>query len=135
MDVGGLRANGRQFRQIARVAGLVNGGYPGQRKSASHLQASSNLFYDAFREYDPDNLLLVQGHRELLEQQLEVTRMRTALARIAESKMVILTPKHVPPLAFPLLVDRLRDRVSSETLADRVRRMQEGLEKAAALEG
>ncbi|HUP81536.1 MAG TPA: ligase-associated DNA damage response DEXH box helicase [Pirellula sp.] len=122
----------RQFRQVARVAGLIKGSYPGERKSASHLQASSNLFYEAFREYDPDNLLLQQTHRELLEQQLEVTRMRTALGRIARSKMLILSPEHVSPLAFPLLVDQLRDRVSSESLADRVRRMQLQLEKAAA---
>jgi ATP-dependent Lhr-like helicase len=35
------------------------------------------------------------------------------------------------PFAFPLLVDRLRDKVSSETLAERVRKMQLQLEKAA----
>jgi ATP-dependent helicase Lhr and Lhr-like helicase len=35
------------------------------------------------------------------------------------------------PLAFPILVDRTRERVSSEKLADRVRRMQVQLERAA----
>ena len=57
----------RQFREIARIAGLIFEGYPGQRKSARHLQASSNLFYDVFTEYDSDNLLLKQAHREVLE--------------------------------------------------------------------
>lgn len=33
------------------------------------------------------------------------------------------------PLAFPIMVDRLRSRVSSEKLAARVRRMQLRLEK------
>ena len=35
----------RQFREIARVAGLVFNGYPGAAKSTKHLQASSSLFY------------------------------------------------------------------------------------------
>ena len=34
-------------------------------------------------------------------------------------------------LAFPLLVDRTRERVSSESLADRIKRMQLALERAA----
>lgn len=121
----------RQFRQIARVAGLIQGGYPGQRKSASHLQASSNLFFDVFSEYDPQNLLLEQSRREVLEQQLEASRMEAALTRIESSRIVITNPPKVTPFAFGLLVDKLRERVSSESLADRIERMQAELEKAA----
>lgn len=122
----------RQFRQIARVAGLIQGGYPGQRKSNSFVQASSNLFFDVFNEYDPDNLLLLQSRREVLEQQLEAARMTKALRRIGTSKIRMMKPPKVTPLAFPLLVDKLRERISSETLADRVARMQAELEKAAS---
>lgn len=121
----------RQFRQIARVAGLIHPGYPGQRKSASHVQASSNLFFDVFCEYDPDNLLLEQSRREVLELQLESDRMFDALDRIENSEIVVTNPPKVTPLSFPLLVDKLRERVSSETLADRIKRMQQQLEKAA----
>ena len=35
------------------------------------------------------------------------------------------------PLSFPLLVDRTRNKVSSEKLADRIARMQLALERAA----
>ncbi len=121
----------RQFRQIARVAGLIHPGYPGQRKSTSHVQASSNLFFDVFCQYDPDNLLLEQARREVLELQLESSRLITALDRLESSEMVVTDPPKVTPLAFPLLVDKLRERVSSETLADRIRRMQDQLEQAA----
>ncbi len=121
----------RQFRQIARVAGLIHPGLPGRRKSASHLQASSNLFFDVFCQYDPKNMLLEQSRREVLEQQLESSRMRLALQRIEKSRIIINEPKRVTPLSFGLLVDKLRERVSSETLADRVRRMQADLELAA----
>lgn len=121
----------RQFRQIARVAGLISQGFPGQRKSTSHLQASSNLFFDVFTKYDPGNMLLEQSRREVLDFQLEATRMRSALERIAQSRIVIERPERVTPLAFPLLVDKLRERISSESLAVRIARMQAELELAA----
>ncbi|EMI45439.1 ligase-associated DNA damage response DEXH box helicase [Rhodopirellula sp. SWK7] len=121
----------RQFRQIARVAGLIHPGYPGQCKSTSHVQASSNLFFDVFQEYDPDNLLLEQSRREVLEFQLESSRLFDALERIERSEMLITEPPKVTPLAFPLLVDKLRERISSETLGERIARMQQQLEKAA----
>jgi len=121
----------RQFRQIARVSGLIQGGFPGQRKSNSHIQASSNLFFDAFSEHDPGNLLLEQCRREVLEQQLEWTRLRRALERIEEGKIKMIYPPKVTPLAFSLMVDKLRERLSSETLAERVARMQKALENAA----
>jgi ATP-dependent Lhr-like helicase len=121
----------RQFREIARVAGLVFPGLPRSGKTARQLQASSSLFFDVFRQYDPGNLLLSQAHREVLERQLESSRLGRTLERLTTAKVVITEPKRVTPLAFPLLVDRTRERVSSESLADRIRRMQAALEKAA----
>ena len=121
----------RQFREIARVAGLVFPGFPHSGKSARQLQASSGLFFDVFMRYDSGNMLLSQAHREVLERQLERTRLGHTLLRISESETVITSPPRTPPLAFPLLVDRTRDRVSSEKLADRIRRMQRTLERAA----
>lgn len=121
----------RQFRQIARVAGLIHPGFPGKKRTAKNLQASSNLFFDVFQEYDPDNLLLGQSQDEVLQFQLETGRMQNALDRIAASEPVLKDPPKVTPLSFPLLVDKLRERVSSETLADRVARMQAELEQAA----
>ncbi len=121
----------RQFRQIARVAGLIQAGFPGQRKSASHIQASSNLIYDVFCQYDPQNMLLEQSRREVLEMQLEIERISTALDRIRKGKLLLTSPPKTTPLAFPLLVDKLRERLSSESLADRVARLQQQLENAA----
>ncbi|MCC6511654.1 MAG: ligase-associated DNA damage response DEXH box helicase [Pirellulaceae bacterium] len=121
----------RQFREIARVAGLLFQGYPGQRKQARHLQASSNLFYDVFSEYDPENLLLRQARREVLERQLEEQRMIAALDRLGQSRILIERLLRPTPLAFPLLTDRLRDRLSSESFAQRVQRLVESLEQAA----
>lgn len=121
----------RQFREIARVAGLVFEGYPGQRKRARQLQASSNLFYDVFSEYDPNNLLLLQSRREVLQRQLEEDRLIHVLRRICQGETVIRDIVRPTPFAFPLIVDSLRDRLSSEKLADRIERMQRSLEQAA----
>jgi ATP-dependent Lhr-like helicase len=121
----------RQFRETARVAGLVSVGRPGANKSAKQLQASSSLFYDVFQEYDPGNLLLRQAQREVLEQQFEETRLRAALARIEAGPIQFVRPPKPTPLAFPLLVERLRGGLSSESLAERVRRMTAELEAYA----
>ncbi|HEU0014942.1 MAG TPA: ligase-associated DNA damage response DEXH box helicase [Longimicrobium sp.] len=121
----------RQFREIARVAGLVFQGFPHAGKTARQLQASSGLFFDVFTRYDPGNLLVSQAHREVMERQLESSRLGRTLERLSRSRVVITDPRRTPPLAFPLLVDRTREAVSSESLVDRVRRMQVALEKAA----
>ena len=121
----------RQFREIARVAGLVFPGFPHSGKSARQLQASSGLFFDVFMRYDAGNMLLSQAHREVLERQLERTRLGHTLQRISAAEVILTNPPRTPPLAFPLLIDRTRERVSSEKLADRIRRMQRTLERAA----
>ena len=121
----------RQFRELARVAGLVFPGFPRAGKTAKQLQVSSGLFFDVLQRYDPANLLLAQASREVLERQLESTRLGVALHRLSRANVVIMQPKKPTPLAFPLLVDSTRERVSSESFGDRVRRMQLALERAA----
>ncbi len=121
----------RQFREIARVAGLVFPGFPGMGKSAKQLQASSGLFYDVFERYDPNNLLLWQARQEVLDRQLEESRLISALRRLGASKIVQTHPQRPTPLAFPLLVDRWRETVTSESLSDRIARMTAEGEEAA----
>ena len=121
----------RQFREIARVAGLIFQGYPGLAKSVKQVQASSELLYDVFARYDPDNLLIFQAHREVLERQLEQARLARTLERITAGRITVLEVERPTPLAFPLLVDRAREQVSSEKLANRVRRMAAPLEREA----
>ena len=121
----------RQFREIARVAGLIFQGYPGSHKSVKQVQASSGLLYDVFARYDPENLLLFQAHREVLERQLEQSRLGHTLERIAGGRISIKDVERPTPLAFALLVDRAREQVSSEKFLDRVRRLVAPLERAA----
>ena len=121
----------RRFREIARVAGLVFQGFPGAPKSTRQVQASSSLFYEVFRKHDRGNLLLTQAEAEALEQELEIGRLRATLARMRERQLVFTRPPRFTPFAFPLMVERLREAVTTEKLSDRVQRLLAELEQAA----
>jgi ATP-dependent helicase Lhr and Lhr-like helicase len=121
----------RQFREIARVAGLVFQGYPGQSKTARQLQASSGLLYDVFAQYDASNPLLTQAEREVLERQLEASRLLAALARLRAHRRVEIACERPTPFSFPLMVEGLREQLSTEKLEARVVRMVAELEEKA----
>ena len=121
----------RQFRDIARIAGLVFQGYPGAGKTARQIQASSGLFFDVFVRYEPDNRLLAQARREVLERHLEVRRLRESLERAQSLRWVVQHTERLTPLAFPLWAMWIQGQLSTEAWGDRIRRMVEQLEEAA----
>ncbi len=114
----------RHFREIARVAGLVFQGYPGAGKSNKQLQASSGLIYDVFARFDATNPLLGQTRNEVLQRELEYSRLSAAMQRFEGMQLLVSKTDRPSPFAFPLMVERLYEKLSSETLADRVTRMQ-----------
>jgi ATP-dependent Lhr-like helicase len=113
-----------QFRDIARVAGLVFQTYPGARKSGRQFQASSSLIFDVLQDFDPGNLLLHQARREVLDRHFEHSRLARTLDRMASSRLLITEPEHVTPLAFPLLIERHAQRLTSETVLERIEKMR-----------
>lgn len=113
----------RKFRDIARISGLIFQGFPGRQKKERHLQASSQLMFEVFREYEPEHLLFMQTFDEVMTFQLEESRMRKTLKKISESKIIITRPEKATPFSFPIIVDRLREKMSSEKLEDRIKRM------------
>ncbi|MEN9686039.1 MAG: hypothetical protein RLZZ28_1825 [Bacteroidota bacterium] len=120
----------RKFRDIAVIGGLIFQGMPGEKKKARHLQSSASLLFKVFAEFEPDNLLLKQSYHEVLFQQMDETRLRQALQRIYQNKIILSFPEQITPLSFPIIVDGLsRNNYSSEKLEDRVRKMQAQLEK------
>lgn len=119
----------RKFRDIACISGLVFQGYPNGKKKDRHLQSSSQLFFNVFSEYEPENLLLQQAMEEVMTFQLEESRMRAALDRINSQEIKLCFPEKATPFSFPILVDRLREHLSSEKLEDRVNKMKALLEK------
>ena len=113
----------RRFRGIAQVSGLITQAMPGQNKTGGQLQISAALLFDVFQKHEPDHLLLEQARREVLEEQLEQPRLRSALTRMASSSWQQQRIPRPGPLAFPLLVERLNNRLSNETLLERVQRL------------
>lgn len=124
----------RQFREVARVAGLIFTGYPGAPKVARQVQSSAGLLFDVFNRYDPDNLLLDQAQREVIERQMEVVRLAETLRRIQSVRLRLVRVTRFTPLAFPLWASRLSSstaHLSSESNAARIKRMVSQLEGAA----
>jgi ATP-dependent Lhr-like helicase len=113
----------RRFREIARVAGLVFTGYPGANKGLRQLQASSSLFYEVFRKYDAGNKLLGQAEQEALSQELEIGRLRAVLADMSARRIRWVELRAPSPFSLPLMVERLRERLSNEKLKDRLDRL------------
>ena len=113
----------RKFRDIAHIAGLVFTGFPGKTMKNRHLQASTSLLFDVFREYEPDNVLVRQAYHEALQFQLEEFRLREALRRLQQLKVVIRECNRPTPFAFPIMVDHLREKLSTESLEARVAKM------------
>jgi ATP-dependent helicase Lhr and Lhr-like helicase len=113
----------RRFREIARISGLVFQGFPGAPKSAKQVQASSGLFFEVFRKYDPSNLLLQQAEQEVLQQELDIERLAQVLARMRSAQRDVVILERPSPMCLPLMVERLREELSTEALAQRLARL------------
>jgi len=123
----------RQFREIARVAGLLTPSLPGRAaRSLRQVQASSGLLYDVLRRYDPGHLLLAQAEREVFELQLEAPRLLAALRDCERRVLALCEPRALTPLSFPLWTESLRGQLSTETWQARVRRAAAQLEQRYA---
>jgi ATP-dependent Lhr-like helicase len=114
----------RKFRDVATISGLVFQGFPGKPVRFKHLQSNSGILYGVFEDYDPDNLLLEQAHREVLEMQMERDSIFEAIRKINRQQIVLKKPGQFTPFSFPIMVDRLRATLSSESLEDRIAKMR-----------
>lgn len=122
----------RQFRDIARIAGLVDAGTPRRGKTGRQLQVSSGLMFDVLERHDAENLLLEQARREVLDAQLDHTELRAVLERLAAQHWLITRPARFTPFSFPLWADRLQTQtLSTESWQSRVEREARRLEKLA----
>ncbi|WP_420402203.1 ligase-associated DNA damage response DEXH box helicase [Flagellimonas sp.] len=119
----------RKFRDIAVISGMVFTGYPEKGVKMKHLQSSSQLLFDVFKDFEDDNLLYQQAFTETFEHQLEEGRLRLALERIAQQEVVWKQCNNPTPFSFPIITDRLREKLSNEKLADRIKRMTRILTK------
>lgn len=123
----------RQFREIARIAGLLVPSLPGGApKSLRAVQASSGLIFDVLRRFDPGHVLLAQAEREVFDAQLDLRHIEAALVDCARRTIALHSPPSFTPLSFPLWTDGFRGRLSTEDWQARVRRAAQQLEKRHA---
>ncbi len=123
----------RQFREIARIAGLLPPTVPGRpQKSTRQLQASSGLIFDVLQRYDPQHMLLELAEREVFAGQLEVQRLQRVLDECARRRVHLERPRGLTPLSFPLWAEGLRGQLSTEDWKTRVQRAASQLEKRHA---
>ena len=119
----------RKFRDIAVIGGLVFQGTPSQPIKSKHLQSSSQLFFEVFKDYEPDNLLYQQALDETFEHDMEQGRLLQAFVRMNKQQIRWIETHQPTPFSFPLITDRLRGKMSSESVEDRIRKMYLQLEK------
>lgn len=120
----------RRFRAIAQISGLVLNGYPGQAKSGGQLQISAALLFDVFNRHEPENRLVAQARSEVLSDQLDLPRITGALQRLRHCSLQLEVTPRPGPLAFPLLAERLNNRMSNESLLERLQRLRQDAERA-----
>ena len=113
----------RKFKNIAQISGLVNNHIPSKAKTSNQLQISSNLLFDVFTKYEDKHLLLKQSYREVRQQQLESGRLGSCLKRMKDLKLIVKNTKNPSPFAFPLLVERLNNTLSNESIEKRVEKL------------
>lgn len=110
----------RKFRDIASIAGLIFRGFPGKGIGFKHLQASSSQLYEVFQDYEPNHVLLRQAMEEVLYQQVDFLRLKKAFETLKTLPLQLKSTPKPSPLAFPIMVDRLREQLSTESIENRI---------------
>jgi len=121
----------RRFRDIAVISGLVFQGFPNKPLKTKHLQSGAQLFYEVFKDYEPDNLLYLQALEETFDHGMERGRLTQVMEELQNKTVVWKECRQPTPFSFPLITDRIRTKLSSESVEDRIKKMSLQLEKAA----
>ena len=76
-------------------------------------------------------MLLTQAQTEVLSQELDVRRLAASLERMRQQRVEFVELKVPSPFALPLMVERFREKLSTEKLKDRIDRLLRDMERAA----
>lgn len=112
-----------KFKNIAQISGLINNNNPSKLKTSNQLSISSNLLFEVFNKYENKHLLLKQSSDEVKKQLLEIDRINSCLQRMSKLDLILNKTDSPSPFAFPLLVERLKNTLSNETIEERVNKL------------
>ena len=76
-------------------------------------------------------MLLSQAESEVLGQELDIQRLREVLKRMRSQRVVFVDLAVPSPFALPLMVDRFREKLTTEKLQDRLERMLKEMSREA----
>ncbi len=119
----------RTFRNVAVIAGLIERGWPNQRKTRRHMTVNADLIYDVLRRYEPDHVLLRATWADAARGLTDIHRLGDMLARV-KGRIRFRVLDRVSPLAVPVLLeigresvcgtalDELLDEAASELIAE-----------------
>lgn len=122
----------KQFRDIAQISGLIQQNRAGERRTMKNLQMSSSLLFDVFQTYEPEQPLYHQSFDEVRFFQFQEDRLMNVLRKLKDMPFELYKTSRPSPLAFPLVIERIGSRVSSESLQERLKRMKEKWTRAKA---
>ena len=77
-------------------------------------------------------MLLSQAENEVLSQELDIRRLKEVLRRMRRQRVTFVELAVPSPFALPLMVERFREKLTTEKLKDRLERMLKEMEKEAA---
>jgi ATP-dependent Lhr-like helicase len=117
----------RHFREIARVAGLIQG----SGRSDRQTQASAGLIFDVLLEHDAGSMLLGQARHEVLERQFEFQRLADSIGQMRSQNIVVVNTPRLTPLAFPIWAEFIQSRLTTKDWLSRITDMASELERAA----
>jgi ATP-dependent Lhr-like helicase len=118
----------RRFATIARIGGLLFPGFPWQAKRYSHLAGSSDTLYEALVQFEPNHPLIQQARIEVLTYDLQIDQVKNELDRLGRLDPIITNPNRLTPFAFPVVAERLKARLTSESFKERIKKYQLQLE-------
>lgn len=118
----------RRFREIAQIAGLLNAKIPGMSFNTRQLQVSSGLLFDVLSKYDADHLLLQAARHEAIYRDLHLPDLQALLESLSVQRLVLRRTTQHTPFSFGIWAESMRGQLTSETWADRIRRMAQKME-------
>jgi len=119
----------RRFREIARVAGLVFQGFPGAPQVNAASAGLLQPVLPGVRKHDQGQPAVVAGRREALDRNWKSAACKPTLERMRSRKLTLTHPPRFTPFSFPLMVERLRVAVSTESVGAVVQRLLDGTRK------
>ena len=73
--------------------------------------------------------MLKQSYEEVKKQHLEIDRINSCLKRMSKLNLILNETQCPSPFAFPLLVEKLNNTLSNETIEERVNKLIRSYER------